>query len=183
MKIADVNYDSRKVHFFKGNYTKKDKKRKIIVRPNMEDKIGLLKVSVNMFPEQFEFYKGWKGLIIEGTGLGHTPGHAPNEMAKIHEKMFPAIKKVVDSGCMVVMTTTCLFGKVDMKVYSKGRDLLDLGVISGEDMLPETAFVKLAWLLGNYKKEKAEELVGKDLRGEINSRITPKEFVKESLFS
>ena len=183
MKIADVNYDSKKIHLFKGNYTKKDKKRKIMMRPNMEDKVGLLKISVNMFPEQFEFYKGWKGLVIEGTGLGHTPGHAPNELAKVHEKMFPAIKKVVDSGCMVVMTTTCLFGKVDMKVYSKGRDLLDLGVIPGEDMLPETAFVKLAWLLGNYKKEEAKELVGKDLRGEINSRITPKEFVKRSLFS
>ena len=57
-----------------------------------------------------------------------------------------------------------------MEVYSKGRDLQKLGVISGEDMLPETAFVKLAWLLGNYPKEKVKELVGKNLRGEISER-------------
>ena len=136
-----------------------------------------------MFPKQFEFFKGYKGLIIEGTGLGHTPGHVPNELAKIHKKIFPAIKKVINSGCVVVLTTTCLFGRVQMQVYSKGRDLLKLGVIPGEDMLPETAFVKLAWLLGNYKKEEVKELIGKNLRGEINERITPKEFIEESLFS
>ena len=70
------------------------------------------------------------------------------------------------------MTTTCLFGKVDMQVYSKGRDLLNIGVIPGEDMLSETAFVKLSWLLGNYKQDKVKELIKKNLRGEINERIT-----------
>ncbi|MBS3096656.1 hypothetical protein J4480_04410 [Candidatus Woesearchaeota archaeon] len=143
----------------------------------MEEKVGLLKITINMFPEQFEFFKNYKGLVIEGTGLGHTPGHVPNELAKIHEKIFPAIKKVIDSGCVVVMTTTCLFGRVEMQVYSKGRDLLKLGVVPGEDMLPDTAFVKLAWLLGNYKKEEVKELIGKNLRGEISERSDEKGFL------
>ena len=176
--IARVDYNSRKIQFIKEDYTKKDKNRKIVIKPNMEEKVGLLKITINMLPKQFEFFKHYKGLIIEGTGLGHTPGHAPNELANAHKKIFPAIKKIVDSGCVVVMTTTCLFGKVEMQVYSKGRDLLNLGVISGEDMLPETAFVKLAWLLGNYKKEEVKKLISKNLRGEINDRITLKEFTK-----
>jgi len=75
------------------------------------------------------------------------------------------------------MTTTCLFGRVEMQVYSKGRDLLKLGVVPGEDMLPDTAFVKLAWLLGNYKKEEVKELIGKNLRGEISERSEEKEFL------
>lgn len=168
--IARIDYDTRKIQFIKKYYTKKDKKRKLIIKPKMEDKIGLLKIHINMFPEQFEFYKGYKGLIIEGTGLGHTPGQVPNEWCKIHEKIYPALKKVIDSGCIVVMTTECLFGGVQMHVYDKGVDLTNLGVIPGQDMLPETAFVKLAWLLGNYKKDEVKKLITTNLRGEIKER-------------
>jgi len=175
--IARVDYNSRKIEFIKKSYNKKDKNRKLVIKPNMEEKVGLLKITINMFPEQFEFFKGYKGLVIEGTGLGHTPGHVPNDLAKIHEKIFPAIKKVIDSGCVVVMTTTCVFGRVEMQVYSKGRDLLNLGVIPSEDMLPETAFVKLAWLLGNYKKDEVKELIRKNLRGEISERSDEKGFL------
>ncbi len=167
--IARVYSDS-KIEFIKKDYTRKDKNRKLVLKPNMEEKVGLLKITINMFPEQFEFFKGYKGLVIEGTGMGHTPGHVPNDLSKLHEKIFPAIKKVIDSGCVVVMTTTCLSGRVNMNVYNKGRDLLNLGLIPGEDMLPETAFVKLAWLLGNYKKNEAIGLVDKNLRGEITDR-------------
>ena len=66
----------------------------------------------------------------------------------------------------MVMTTQCIFGRVDMNVYSKGRDLQELGIIPGEDMLAETAFVKLAWLLANHPS-KAKELIQTNLRGEI----------------
>ena len=175
--IARVDYNMRKIEFIKNDYVKKDKNIKLVIKPNMEEKIGLLKITINMFPEQFEFFKGYKGLVIEGTGLGHMPGHVPNELANIHKKIFPAIKMVIDSGCIVVMTTTCLFGRVQMQVYSKGRDLLKLGLIPGEDMLPETAFVKLAWLLGNHKKDEVKELIGKNLRGEISERTDEKAFL------
>ena len=57
-----------------------------------------------------------------------------------------------------------------MHVYSAAIDMLNAGVIPGEDMLPETAFVKLAWLLGNFKAEEARKMVSQNLRGEINSR-------------
>ncbi len=173
--IARIDYDSRKIEFIKKDYPKKGKK--LVIKPKMEDKVGLLKITVNMFPEQFELYKGYKGLVIEGTGLGHTPGQVPNEWCSIHKKIYPAIKKVIDSGCIVVMTTQCLFGKVHMHVYDKGVDLTDLGVIPGKDMLPETAFVKLAWLLGNYKKDEIKELITKNLRGEINERLSKDEFL------
>ena len=66
-----------------------------------------------------------------------------------------------------------------MHVYSKGTDLVKLCVVPGEDMLAETALVKLAWLLGNYKaKEEIKRLVGTDLRGEINPRIEPDEYLE-----
>ncbi len=176
--IARVDYEGRKISFVKKDYAKKDRKRQLIVKPDMEEKVGLLKIHINMFPEQFSFFEGYKGLIIEGTGLGHTPGQVPNEICNIHKKIYPAIKKVIGSGCIVVMTTQCLFGRVQMHVYSKGTDLANLGIISGEDMLAETALVKLAWLLGNYKdKEEIKRLVGANLRGEINTRIEPEQYL------
>ena len=56
-----------------------------------------------------------------------------------------------------------------MNVYSKGNNLQEAGVIGNfNDILPETAFVKLAWLLGNYKKEDVKVLICKNLRGEIS---------------
>lgn len=181
--IARVEYKTRKIEFLKKDipeHAKKDAKRKLVIKPNMEDKVGLLKIHVNMFPEEFEFFKekGYKGLVIEGTGLGHTPLHVPNELAKIHKEIAAAIKKVNDSGCIMVMTVQTIYGRVNMNVYNKGRDLQDLGVISGEDMLAETAYVKLAWLLGNYDAEEARKLMGVNLRGELNERITPDEFLK-----
>jgi glutamyl-tRNA(Gln) amidotransferase subunit D len=166
--IANVDYNSRKI-IFNSDYSKKSDK--LILKPKMEDKVGLLKIHVNMFPEQFEFFERYKGLIIEGTGLGHTPGQSPNEQTKIHKKFYPAIKKVIDSGCVVVMTTQCIFGGVNMNVYDKGRDLLNLGIISGQDMLANTALVKLSWLLANYSKEETEKLMGENIRGEINDKL------------
>ncbi|MFH1751704.1 MAG: Glu-tRNA(Gln) amidotransferase GatDE subunit D, partial [archaeon] len=79
-------------------------------------------------------------------------------------------------GCVMVMTSQCLFGRVDLNVYSNGIKLLKAGVISGEDLLPETAFIKLAWLLGNYNKKEVPELIGKNLRGEISERTIIEDF-------
>ncbi|MBU0470282.1 MAG: Glu-tRNA(Gln) amidotransferase subunit GatD [Nanoarchaeota archaeon] len=173
--IAYVDYKSGKVAFVDKNHMKRS--AKLVLKTKMEEMVGLLKIHINMFPEQFEFFKGYKGLIIEGTGLGHTPGQVPNPECQVHKKIYPALKKLIDSGCVVVMTTQCIFGTVNLNVYDKGRDLLELGVLSGQDMLANTALVKLSWLLGNYSGKEVKELIGKNLRGEINDKINyQKEF-------
>ncbi len=171
--LAQVGYRDRKIVFLQKEYPKTAKE--LVLKSKMEEKVGLLKIHVNMFPEQFSFFQGYKGLVIEGTGMGHTPGQVPNPECAVHKGMYPAIKKLVDSGCMVVMTTQCLFGGVNMNVYDKGRDLLELGVISGEDMLANTALVKLSWLIGNYPAKEVKKLICENLRGEINPRLEYKE--------
>ena len=59
-----------------------------------------------------------------------------------------------------------------MNIYSTGRVLLDAGVIGNEcDWTPETAYVKLCWVLGhtkNMKKIKEEMLT--NIVGEISER-------------
>ena len=175
--IAKINYQTRKINFLQKEYPKKSKN--LILKPEMEEKVGLLKIHVNMFPEQFEFFKDYKGLVLEGTGLGQTPGQVPNDLSEIHKKIYPAIKKVIDSGCVVVMTTQCLFGRVNMNVYDKGRDLLELGIIPGQDMLANTALVKLSWLLANYSSEETKKLINQNLRGELNEQLSyQQEFIQ-----
>ncbi|MEW6592742.1 MAG: Glu-tRNA(Gln) amidotransferase subunit GatD [Candidatus Hadarchaeota archaeon] len=114
---------------------------------------------------------GDKGIVLEGTGLGHAP-----------ESLFAGIKRATQNGVPVVMTSQCLWGRVDMKVYSTGRDLLNMGVIPGEDMLPEVAWVKLMWALGQSKdKKKVKDTMMTNLAGEMTPRTRVDVFIKPSL--
>ena len=77
------------------------------------------------------------------------------------------------------MTSQTIYGRVNMNVYSYGRAIKEAGVLGDySDMLPETAYIKLAWLLSNYSKGKVRELIDEDLRGEITKRSLQHEFVE-----
>lgn len=101
-----------------------------------------------------------KGLILAGTGLGHVP-----------RRCLEAVEEVSSRGTLVVMTSQCLWGRVNLKVYSTGRDLLARGVVEAGDMLPEVAFVKLQHALGVAKtRDEATRLMTTDLVGELSDR-------------
>ncbi|MFQ5448565.1 MAG: hypothetical protein ACE5FF_16685, partial [Saprospiraceae bacterium] len=106
----------------------KKSEKKLVVKDNMEEKVGILRVHPNLTADQILVYKGYKGLIVEGTGLGHAPVGVPNELSKGNEKNFKAIKELIADGTTVVMTSQTIFGRVQMHVYSSGRDLMEIGV-------------------------------------------------------
>jgi glutamyl-tRNA(Gln) amidotransferase subunit D len=173
--IARINYDSRKITFLREDYVKRNE-GKLVLKDNFEEKVGLLKCHPNMFKEQFDFFKGYKGLVIEGTGLGHAPVDPPN---RLYIKILDAIEGLIKAGTVVVMTSQCLFGSTHPHVYTAAINLSKIGVVYAKDMLPETAFIKLAWLLGNYKdKGEITRLISTNLRGEINPRIEPDQFLE-----
>ena len=99
------------------------------------------------------------GIVIEGTGLGHT-----------HTDW---IETIEEHDGVVVMTSQCLEGRVCDRVYDTGRDLLDAGVVEAQDTLPETAYVKLTWVLANTDDEEAGEAMRTDLAGEITESSRP----------
>ncbi len=106
------------------------------------------------------------GVVLAGTGLGHTA----------HD-LIPAIHRATRDGIPIVMTTQTLQGRVSLRVYDTGRDLLKAGVISGEDLLPEVAYVKLMWVLGHTREPKdVAKAMATNVAGEINPRIGLDEF-------
>ncbi len=135
----------------------------------VESNVAFIKSYPGISGEIIEYHmdKGYKGIVLEGTGLGHCP-----------EEIIPSIKRARDSGIPVVMTSQCLYGKVNMNVYSTGRKLINAGVISAGDMLPETAYVKLCWTLGQTDEiEDVEKTMQTNIAGEIEDKSSIKYFL------
>jgi len=145
---------------FNSSYRKKSS-GKVVFRPDMEEDVALIHFYPGMSPTAFEkLMASQKGIVISGSGLGHVSA----DMVKV-------LKRTVDRGIPVVMTSQCLFGSVNLNVYYTGRDLLTAGVISGGDMLPETALIKLMWGLANSSsEEELRKLMTTNLRGELSQR-------------
>lgn len=136
---------------------RKKTKGPVMVDTKMEEDVSIVYFHPGLKPEDIPRKKG---LVIAGTGLGH-----------VSSVLLPRLTKLINEGTVVVMTSQCLFGRVNMRVYSVGRDLLTAGVIPGEDMLPETAYVKLMWVLAHAKtRQEAEALITTNIAGEISER-------------
>ncbi|MDD3043488.1 MAG: Glu-tRNA(Gln) amidotransferase subunit GatD [Methanosarcinaceae archaeon] len=155
--LAVVDYDSRKIETLIAHTRRGEVPLKF--KPGMETKCALVKFTPGADPAILDYYleAGYKGIVIEGTGLGH-----------VSTKWIPSIEKATEAGIPVVITSQCLNGRVCDRVYDTGRDMLKAGALEGEDMLPETALVKMMWVLGQTGAfEEAVELLGADLSGEI----------------
>ncbi len=145
------------------DYLPRDPSRKVLIDPVYDDKVTILYYYPGMKPDLVEAIveKGYRGIVIAGTGLGH-----------VNKPLYPALKKAIERGVHVVMTVQTLWGYAQMYVYDTGRDLLDVGVVPLDNMLPETALMKLGWVLG-HTDDKDEVL--EMMRHPINHEITKRE--------
>lgn len=134
----------------------------LVVRERFEKKVALLKFhpGFNSLIIESLIDSGFRGIVFEGTGLGH-----------VSEQCYDAIERATDEGILMGMTSQCIWGRVNMNVYSMGRELTRRGVEPLADMLPETALVKLMWSLGNTGNvEEARRLLKMNVVGEYNPR-------------
>ena len=166
------------IRFLEKNKEKpKESLRLKLIKENL--KIGILKIHPNMFASQIDFYKNFDALIIEGTGLGHAPVEKIDSKSQENLKILNSIKKVAKK-IPVIITSQCIFGMTNLNVYSYGRKLLEAGVINNNsDITTETAFIKTAWLLSNHKED-FHDFWNKNLRGELNDRILPGQYLAEN---
>ncbi len=164
--LAKVNAEGNIHHM--GAYNKSDLGRKAVLKDEYEPKVALLYMYPNSDPTLINHYidRGYKGIIVAATGLGHMP------LSTSHKEYdwLQGLKDAVASDMVVGITSQCLFGRVSGTVYRYGRMMTDAGAIYCEDMTPETAYVKLGWLLGNHGRKEAEKLLATNLVGEITPR-------------
>lgn len=166
--IAKISKD--KIEILKDFRAKSDSKPKLDTK--YSDKVALIQITPGQDPEILEFYNklGYKGIVLEVTGIGQIPA----KDAKYN--WLPKIKKLVDSGMTICATPQTIYGRLNPNIYSAGRDLQKTGIIFLKDMLPETALIKLSWILGHKSwayndKHKVKEKLLENISNEFNEKI------------
>ncbi|MEK6757578.1 MAG: Glu-tRNA(Gln) amidotransferase subunit GatD [Nanoarchaeota archaeon] len=146
----------------------RNSKNKAKLDLKFEDKVALVKVYPGQNPDILDFYLGkkYKGIVLEMSGLGHVP------TKRARNGWTNKLKEVQEKGLIICAVTQCIYGRTDPLVYSNGREILETGVIYLDDMLAETALVKLGWVLGKTtKKNEVEKLMLKNVAHELSDRL------------
>ncbi|MBN2596878.1 MAG: Glu-tRNA(Gln) amidotransferase subunit GatD [Marinifilaceae bacterium] len=146
----------------KKQYNHRRKDRNVKILPYFEEKVTILYYYPNMQPDIIDALVdcGYKGIIIAGTGLGH-----------VNKPVYPALKRAVEKGVHIFMTVQTLWGYTHMFVYDTGRDLLSMGIVPLDNMLPEAAYIKLGWTLGQTSnRQEVIDIMQKPINDETTKR-------------
>ncbi len=136
--------------------------RNVKINTAFEERVSIVYYYPNMKPDIIESLidNDYRGIIIAGTGLGH-----------VNKPLYPSLKRAFDKGIHVYMTVQTLWGYVQMYVYDTGRDMMELGVIPGANLLPEVGYMKLCWALGQSNDpEEVRRIMLTPIAGEITER-------------
>lgn len=148
-------------------YNKRNK-NKITADTLFETRVALVKFYPGQDPKILDYYrKNFRGIVIEMSGLGHVISEGKNNW-------LPKIKDAISKRLFIYAAPQTLYGRLDPYVYSPGRKLQEAGVVFLEDLLPETALVKLGWVLGHKSWRGTVATKRKMLEntaGEFNKRL------------
>jgi len=140
--IGDVplaTVDRQKVTPLRDDYARRRDDKHVKIDARFDDRVAIVYYYPCMKPDMITSLidNGYRGIIIAGTGLGH-----------VNRPLYEALGRCRDEGVVVFMAVQTLWGFAQMYVYETGRELMELGVIPAANMLPEVAFMKLCWVLG-----------------------------------
>ncbi|MEJ5245095.1 MAG: Glu-tRNA(Gln) amidotransferase subunit GatD [Bacteroidota bacterium] len=158
--IAMVN--RQKITPLRNDYKHRRNDKKVNLFPYFDDRVAIVYYYPNMKPDIIDSLidNGYRGIVIAGTGLGH-----------VNKPLYPALKRAKDNNVAVYMTVQTLWGYVQMYVYDTGRDMMELGVVPTANMLPEVAYVKLGWALGQTDDlDEVRRIMLTPIAGEITER-------------
>lgn len=160
--LATFDLKTAKIETMNEDVPHRDKTRKLVLKSHFDQHISLLKFYPGFNPATIDaaVKNGARGIVLEGTGLGH-----------VSRQVFDPLRRAVKQDIPVFMTSQTIWGRVDMNVYNTGRDLINLGVTPLEDMISETAVVKLMWVASQTKSVgKIREMMLEPVAGEITPR-------------
>lgn len=78
-----------------------------------------------------------RALILETYGTGNAPNNQP--------ELFSLLNEATKRGILIMNSTQCLTGRVEMSHYATGVTLEKVGVMSAGDMTPEALHSKLLY--------------------------------------
>ena len=164
--IGDVplaTVDAKRIVPLRNDYKRRRADRNVTVNTAFEEKVTILYYYPNMHPDVVDAVveKGYRGIVIAGTGLGH-----------VNKPLYPAVRRAVERGVHIYMTVQTLWGYVQMYVYETGRELMEAGIVPAANMLPEVAYVKLCWALGQTDDR---DEVRRIMLTRVSDEITPRE--------
>ena len=147
---------------FTEDYHRRRKDRNVNVKAVFDDRVAIVYYYPNMKPDiiQSLMDNGYKGIVIAGTGLGH-----------VNKPLYDVLGRACKAGVHVFMTVQTLWGFVQMYVYETGRELMQLGIVPAANMLPEVAYVKLGWVLGQtHDRDEVQRLMLTPISHDITER-------------
>jgi len=150
------------IEHLRDDYKRRRDDRNVKINTAFEEKVAILYYYPNMLPDMVESLidNNYRGIIIAGTGLGH-----------VNRPLYPALERANRAGVHMYMTVQTVWGYVQMYVYETGREIMNLGVIPAANMLPEVAYVKLCWALGQSNdREEVKRIMLTPVNGEITER-------------
>ncbi|MDV0447343.1 hypothetical protein MsAg5_12280 [Methanosarcinaceae archaeon Ag5] len=164
LPLALIDYKTDRFELLSNyvNYQKRGEK-KLSIAPKLETRCAIVKFVPGSSPDIFDYYleNGYKGLILEGVGLGH-----------VSNDWIPLIQKATVMKVPVVITSQCSSGATACDTYETGQNMKKAGAIEAIDQTTEAVFVKLMWLLGQgYDYETVKKKIVEDYRGEISPMI------------
>ena len=158
-KLADAGIGIK----FRENVLMKKNDEPFVMQKFLEEPIGVIKIFPGIQIDLFEpiITSKLRGIVLETFGAGNVPNYCTN--------LTDIIKKAYEHGNIVVVCSQCPTGTVSLGHYAASSPLKKAGAVSGKNMTTETAVAKLYYLLScGYSKEKIEELMEKDICGELD---------------
>jgi len=162
-------FKENKIFLFTSEYRRRRRLEDLKLVNGFDEKVALIKFYPGMDPAIIDFLvdKDYHGIVIEASGLGH-----------VRQELIPSIERAVEEEIPVVITSQCIWGRVNLNVYRRGVELIKAGVIPAEDMLPETAFVKLSWILAQTRDLKSvRKMFLTNIAFEISCRRCPEHYI------
>lgn len=136
--------------------------------PEFSDNVAMVYVYPGFNGKDLDKFSDKDGIVLIGTGLGHIP--------TVKDRgVLDSVSNLISSGVPVAVSSQCIHGRLNLNVYSAGRMMEEAGVIgNGLDWTPETAYVKLSWVLAYEKNlNKIRDMLTENMVGEFSDRLFP----------
>ena len=105
----------------------------------LDTRVAVIRLYPGMKPITIDAHiaSGYRGIILEGYGLGSVPGD------DAEESFLPSLDRARTRACTVVLTTQCIYDGADLSRYEVGVRAAELGALSGGSLPIEALYVRL----------------------------------------